>query len=381
MKRLAKLSGAALLLALAAPSPAFAAATSLPVPVLSTTCTDGYLDSNSVDAARSADGKVHGFANFSYSAACGNKITYFEGSGTSWTVKPTSLVGKVVDVAADNTGSYLLYIIREVGVDEIAVVKRANNGTVTRHVMGSLAGSWPDGRGSIVAKDGTWYAVWPRFNGTRSVLHQARTMFGGDGTATTVPVSVPSTPTASDTFPALTLGPDGQPRLFWQRAVPNAKQDLLLSTGASGTWGTATRVAPAVTIQSLHPSLDIAVTGRRIFTSWTERTEAGDFARIAQSATGSSWSTTTPPYEYANWDAHIVASATTVFAAYTEGDEPPGGAWMATKDGSNPWVGSFAGGGIPHSIDTAGVAALVYHGSGISTALIFSNHELYAVTR
>ena len=55
------------------------------------------------------------------------------------------------------------------------------------------------------------------------------------------------------------------------------------------------------------------------------QTTAGDFARVGQSSTGTSWSITTPPFEYANWDAHIVASGTSVYAAYSEGDEPVDG--------------------------------------------------------
>jgi hypothetical protein len=36
---------------------------------------------------------------------------------------------------------------------------------------------------------------------------------------------------------------------------------------------------------------------------------------------------------------------------------------------------------VPPSIDTVGVAALVYQGGGVTTALIHSGHRLYAVTR
>ena len=383
MKRLALFTGMAILLVLVAPSPA--AAASGPPAVLSTTCPDGYLDGDTVAAAKGGDGRAHGFAAFRYSATCGDRITYFEGSGMSWTVRPTALVGKVVDVAADATGTYLLYIINEIGVPELAVAKRANDGSITRQaVVAPVNEAAPqDGRGSIVARGGTWYDVWSQYAGTpgRYTLHQAETMFGGGAEPGPFHVGTPTTSVSTDTHPALTLGADGQPRLFWQRAVPGGKQDLLLSVGAYGAWNPATRVAAGVMISSPYPALDVVATDKRTFASWTKSTTGGDVAVVGASS-GGAFSVSAPPPgpDAGSWDAHLQASSTTVLAAFSVGDEPPGAVRMAAKNGSSAWVVSDAPSAVPPSIDTFGVAALIYQGGGVSTALIYSGHRLYAVT-
>jgi hypothetical protein len=194
-------------------------------------------------------------------------------------------------------------------------------------------------------------------------------------------VGTPTTPASADTHPALTLGPDGRPSLFWQRSVPGGRQDLLLSTSAEGSWKPATRVAAAVTISSPYPALDVVVTGRRTFASWTASTTGGDLAVVGTSS-GGAFSLSAPPAgpDAGSWDVHLQASSTTVFAAFSVGDEPPGGVRMGSKNGSAAWVVGDAPSAVPPSIDTFGVAALIYQGGGVSTALIYSGHRLYAVT-
>ena len=386
MNKIALLSGAAILIGtiLVAPNPASAA--TAPVAVLKNTCPDGYLDSDTVAAARGGDSKVHGFANFKYSDQCGDKITYFEGSGTSWKVKPTALVGKVVSVAADSTGTYLLYIIHEIGISELAVAKRSNDGTIARHAVVAPVNDAlsQDGRGSIIAKNGTWYAVWPQASGAPGtyVLYQAETMFGGGADPGAFYVGTPTTPRSTDTHPVLSLAPDGQVRLFWSRAVAGGRQDLLLAPGAYGAWGDATRVAASVPVSSQYPGLDLSVTSATTFASWTTGSDTGDQVVVASGSPGS-WRTSTPPAgpNPATWDAHIAGSGTTVYAAFGTGDSPPGGAYLGSKAGTMPWSVSDAPNAVPGSIDTFCVAALIYNGSGKSTALIYSGHQLYAVTR
>jgi hypothetical protein len=386
MNKIALLSGVALLIGTIFVAPNSASAATAPVAVLKNTCPDGYLDSSTVAAARGGDSRVHGFANFKYSDQCGDKVTYFEGAGTSWKAKATALVGKVVSVAADSTGTYLLYIIHEIGVSELAVAKRANDGTITRHaVVAPVNESLPqDGRGSIVAKNGAWFAVWPQATATpgKYVLYQAETMFGGGAEPGAFYLGVPTTPASTDTHPVLTMAPDGQPQLFFSRAAAGGGQDLLLAPGAYGAWGDATRVAAGVTISSQYAALDASVTTSTTFLSWTTGSDTGDQVVIASGSPGA-WRTSTPPAgaNPGTWAAHIAGSGTTVYAAFGAGDSPPGGAYLGAKAGTKAWTTSDATTGIPGSIDTFGVAALIYNGSGKSTALIYSGHQLYAVNR
>ncbi|PPK98116.1 hypothetical protein CLV92_102269 [Kineococcus xinjiangensis] len=370
----------------AAASPA--AAQTAPVVVLGGICTDGYLDGDTVAAARRADGSAQGFAKFRYSSQCGDRITYFEGAGTAWTRRSTTLVGDVVDVAADETGAYLLYVARDTATPRLVVARRAGDGTLTRlAVLATVTAGAPlDGRGSIVTTGGRWLAVWSQYTGTpgRYELRQAGTLGGRSATAAPLSVSTPTTAASSDTHPALALGPDGQPRLLWQRSVTGG-QDLLLSVGAGTSWNPATRVAAGVRISAQHPSLDVAVTDRRTFASWTAvdwTPETSGERAIVASSGGGAWSTSTPLGDsyLGTWDAHLHSVSTAVFTAFGAGDEPPGGALMASRNGSAEWVVSEAPNAVPSSIDTFGVAALVYQRSGRSTALVFSGNRLYAVT-
>ncbi|MCE6995546.1 hypothetical protein LZG04_12145 [Saccharothrix sp. S26] len=129
-----------------------------------TACADGQLHAGKVGAALGGDDKVRGFASYTHSTACGDEITYFEGSGASWTSASTGLHGEVVDVAADSTGVYLLHITHQAGgARELRVLRRSFGGTITLHqpLTRLDPGAGLDGRGSIVAHGGGYHAVWP----------------------------------------------------------------------------------------------------------------------------------------------------------------------------------------------------------------------------
>lgn len=396
MRKIVSCGATALVLAVTPLSPA-AAAPGGTVPTAVTvldqsTCPGGSLGPAGVSAAKGADGRTHGFASYHGGTSCDHRITYFAGSGTSWQSVPTALRGQVVDVAADATGTYLLYIDRPDGDRVLTVARRAADGTFTDRTvlaeLGSNRGGGQDGRGSIVARDGRWFAVWPRFAGTigKFTLEQAGTLFDDGARVRPVRVEVPTTPASTDTFPALALGPDGQPRLFWQREVSWNEEDLLLSVGDSGAWNPAQRVAASVWTSDLHPgALDIAVTGRRTFLSWSVYTGEFDRVVVAESA-GGPWRTSTPPSdpEQFAWGARLQASGSTVFTAFAGGDRKSVArtSFAGHRNGSGTWNVTSAAVGIPHSDDAAfGLAALIYHGRGTTTELIYSAGGLYAITR
>lgn len=401
MKRIA-LPVALTLTVLAMPAPVAAAAPAV-VPVLTARCEDGLLTSGATHAGKGGDGKVRGFTSFEYSASCGDRITFFEGAGSSWASAPTSLHGRVIDVAADSTGTYLLHLGTEpprrgsaTPPDAgLAVTKRLNDGTFTRpHRLagiGSLAPSWA-GRGSIIAGKGRWFAVWPQISSTPGeyVLHQAGTM-PDDGRPGEFPHPAPSTPVASGTNPVLAMGADGRPRLFWQRSVADGRKDLLLARGVTGAWQPATRVAAAVAINSSYPAMDLAVTDKRIFTTWTTTLDqsvggSGDGRVVTGSSAddGVTFALSSPPASpdhHAGNSAILQASSRTLFAAFstTDGGEPKR-ANLGIKAGSNPWNVSEVPAEVPASIDSFGAAALVHHGRSRTTTLIHSGNRLYAVT-
>jgi len=395
MTRLAWAAAAVLLVA--APSAASAApATTAAVPVLSRLCTDGYLDGAGIAAARAPGGKIRGFVTFRNSQECGERIFFFEGSGTAWRSEPTSLSGKVVSAAADSAGTYLLAITDgtgdDAGVAQLGVSVRNLAGQMTSlpYALGEVTGSQPlDGRGDIVAKDGRWFAVWSHYTGTPGEfeLHQATTMFGGDGEPGRFAAGWPPVmPTG--TSPVLALQPEAeagageQPQLFWQEGRPGGARRIQHAAGAYGAWGAVTTVASNVTVSPDFPAMDAAATVNTRFVSWTERTDAGDRVVVADDVAGP-WSSSRPPAEdeLGTWDAGIAASGRTVYAAYGTGDGSPEGAFMGRRDRHRPWSASDVTIGIPRSIDTFGVADLIYDGAGRSTALVFSGHRLYAVKR
>ncbi|MDI6105453.1 hypothetical protein QLQ12_43410 [Actinoplanes sp. NEAU-A12] len=402
MKKIALFS-ALTLAVVAIPVPAAAAAATV-VPVLTAPCAGGLLVPGSAHADKGGDGKVRGFTTFEYGPGCGDAITFFEGSGSSWASGQTALHGKVIDVAADSTGTYLLYLNtappqRGSGPPpdaELAVTKRLHDGTFTHpHWLadvGSLAPSWA-GRGSIIASGGRWFAVWPQTSSVpgRYVLHQADAMWdGGDPGEFAHPA--PTTPVAADTNPALAMGADGQPRLFWQRSVAGGRKDLLLAQGAYGAWQPATRVAGAVAINSSYPAMDVVATGTRIFTTWTTTFDgdvggSGDGRVMVGSSAdnGVTFTLSPPPVmpdHHAGNSAILRASSSSLLAAFstTDGGEPkrPN---LGVKLGSRPWTVDEAGPSVPASIDSVGAAALIHHGQGRTTTLIHSGDRLYAATR
>lgn len=390
-------AGVTLLMAASNPSAAVAAPVGkAAVPVLSGLCADGYLDSGSVAAARAPGGRIHGFASFRDSRDCGDRIYYFEGYGSTWRHEPTALTGKVVSAAADSTGVHLLAVTPGTGgapgTAELGISFRNRAGQMSGlpYPLARVSAEQPfDGQGDIVAKDGRWFAVWSQYTGTPGDFHlyQATTMFGGDGEPGRFAAGWPPImPTGTN--PVLALRPEAepgageQPQLYWQEGRPGGPRQIRHAPGAYGAWGAVTTVAPDVTVSPDFPGLDAAATAPAGFVTWTERTAAGDRVVVADDVTGS-WRRSHPPAEddLGSWDAAIAATGRTVHAAYGTGDGSPDGAFLGVKERHGPWSAGDITDGVPRSVDTFGVAGLIYDRAGRSTALVFSGHRLYAVSR
>lgn len=352
----------------AAPPPA--------VPVLSTNCT-GFVYADAVGAAADTSGRLHGFAGYS-SSSCGRRIYYFEGAGNSWTTRATSLFGSVVDVAQDNTGTYLLYVINELSESpELAVARRAPDGTTTRlAVLAPVNGSAQGQRGSIVARGGKWLAVWSQAGAAAgdNDLFKFGSLYGTAGT--TSPVAIGS---GNDMAPALAFAPDGAVILAFTRTGSTGKIVRVARTtnGTAWSWRTAGSSLP---IDPSFASLDLAVTSAGTFVSWTERADFISRVVVADDLTGS-WRRQQPPavYDSASWDASIVASGAKVLAGYGSGDEYPNDTVNVARrtSAAGAWTTVPADTG-PVSIDSKGVAGMWLHGS-TATALVAIGERLYAV--
>lgn len=377
MKRAVIALSLALVATLATAGPAQAAPPPA-VPVLSTGCT-GIIYSDAVGSAAGASGKVHGFAGYEYSG-CGDRLYYFEGAGSTWTTRATSLFGDVVDVARDSTGTYLLYVINELAeTPELAVAKRAPDGTTTRlAVVAPVNGTAQGVRGSIVARDGRWLAVWSQAGSTSgdNDLYQFGTLYGTPGT--TSPVAIGS---GNDMAPTLAFAPDGATILAFTRTWSTGKVVRVARTTNGSTWSWRT-AGSGLPINLDFASLALAVTSAGTFVTWTESVNQISQVVVADDLTGT-WRRQQPPavYDSANWDGSIVASGTKVMAGYASGDEYPNDtvAFAKRTTATGSWTTVPTGGGVPVDIDSSGVAGLSLYGS-TATALVVSGNKLYALS-
>lgn len=346
------------------------------------TCTDGFLYPDNVDLAPDANGAVHGFAAYRRSPTCGNRIYYFEGSGTSWTNNRTSLSGTVVSVAADNTGTYLLYIAEDVpGTPRLVVAKRALDGRISRLAVLSTVGSSAtgEGNGSIVARGGKWLAAFTGPGGTAgdTDLYQAGNLYSSSTAAT----HLVRNGNAADSHPVLALGPDGAPTVAWRRTVGNVQSIRIART----TTGTSWAHQPVFTGPAFGQlgQLDVTVSTAGTSVAWTEGFSGSPVVKVADNLTGS-WRVQELPSQFTNgegaWNPALVASGVKVAAGYSTGDEyPSDGAVIAKRTTVNGgWTTGPAVSGVS-SIDSYAVVGFALNGTSL-TAVTVVGDTLYAVT-
>ncbi|HEX8629646.1 MAG TPA: hypothetical protein VF755_15880 [Catenuloplanes sp.] len=358
----------------AAPPPA--------VPILSAAC-DGFLYPDTTAMAQGANGRVHGFANYAHSTDCGDKIFYFEGSGTSWRSSATSLRGTVVDVAQDTTGTYLLYVLRELSeTAELAIAKRAPDGTFTRlAIVAPVTGDSGHDKGSIIARGGKWLAVWQQESSPGNYdLYQYGPLYAATASGVQ-PVPIGGTAN-NDTSPALTIAPDGTTVLAFKRGAIGSTKIVRVArttTGSTYSWQTA---ASGVPIDDYFPGLDVVATTAGTFVAWSGSVGGGRQVVVADNLTGR-WRTQTdlPAFLGSSWDPSLAAVGSRVMAGYGSGDEfPSDGLDFARRTtAAGAWTAVPYGTGVAPSIDSRGVVGMSVHNNSV-TAVVFSGDTLYAVT-
>ncbi|HEX8628138.1 MAG TPA: hypothetical protein VF755_08200 [Catenuloplanes sp.] len=366
----------ALLASVAVATPAHATATQSTV---LHACDDGFIYPDNVDVAPDANGVIHGFAAYRRSATCGNRIHYFEGSGTSWTSSGTALFGTVVSVAADATGSYLLYIAEEAAGPRLVVAKRGLDGRTSRlAVLRTLdaAGSG-EGGGSIVARGGKWLAAFTGPGGTAgdTDLYQAGNLYS----TSTAPTHLVRNGNAADSSPVLTLGPDGAPTVAWRRTVGDVQSIRIARTTTGTSWAhQPVATGPAFGRMS---QLDVAVSTSGTVVAWTQSYN-GPVVQVADNLTGS-WRVQEPPSQFTNgegaWKPALVVSGVKVAVGYSMGDEyPSDGAVIARRTTvGGEWTTTAVGTGS--SIDSNAVVGFALKGTSLTSISVVGD-TIYAVS-
>ena len=209
------------------------------------------------ETASGPDGATRGFATY-VDPRClrpisiGDPIYYFERTGTGWTSALTPYNGVILGVAADSTGTYLLYnSIRGVANSGLRITKRLHDGTFTPGR--ELAKALPTD-GDVVAASSAWWAVWnvPGVGGAPDDLYQAKTL-GGAQAARRITFS----PTLADREPALALRSGNLPAMSWTKQAGQTSSVWLATATRAGVWTSSKVPGQAATDRNGQSDLDV----------------------------------------------------------------------------------------------------------------------------
>jgi hypothetical protein len=187
------------------------------------------------DAAAAPDSSTRGFVAFrGGTGLCVGRVWHVERRGGRWSRQLSPYVGQVLAVAADSTGTYVLYRSFQHG-GALRLGKRLTAGRYTGGRQLSAARTVQSG--AIVASGGRWWAVWREESPGRpehergTDLYQAKTL----GRAL-LKQRVTTSELDFDGDPSLLLRPGGEASLAW--AISDFPADLgILGIGRAGTDG------------------------------------------------------------------------------------------------------------------------------------------------
>ena len=228
---------AAILAVVAFPSPAFAADSfTAPVTVVAPPCatTPGTSD------AAFGGNMIHGFAGFN---ACSHAIYYFQGGTQGYTRQQAPYRGVVLGVDADQTATYLVYLMTDTAgnASGIGVTKRSHTGTFfPTRVLSTAAGNQVvTPTADIGAEGGKWWAVWTEQVGpggefAPQQLFQAKTF----GTAAGRQQITFTGSDIDNTEPSISLDGNGAVLAWTRRTAPQqpGPADLWVATNANTAW-------------------------------------------------------------------------------------------------------------------------------------------------
>jgi hypothetical protein len=333
------------------------------------------------DVAVAADGVPRGFAAFS-GGTCGDArvIRWFERGESDWTVVDTPWRGTVLAVAADATGTFLLYQ----AVDGSLWITRRLAGGATeggRRISAVAAGGAVEG--DVVASGGRWWALWsertvaatPSRAPGRAAGHgrvgnpsavfslvQSRTI-GAD--IAFERVSRPHA--ANDAAPTLALRPDGGVAMAWSRRTLDGRaSELWVGTVEADGRRRSRRFELAPTGPGVtNDQPDVFVLGGRTYLAWRH-----DGRIVLADNPGGAYRARTFLTE--GQAPSVRASFGRVFVAWTT-DTNPTGAFVTERVGAS-WSGAFVSPPTPYEQALAAVVAA----GGLAMVLMYSPTRLYA---
>ena len=200
-------------------------------------------------------------------------------------------------------------------------------------------------------------------------------MFGTSTAAT----SLVRNSTAADSYPVLTLGPDGAPTVAWRRTV-GSTQSIRIARTTTGTSWAHQAVATGPTDARLS-QLDVVVSTAGTFTAWTQSRFSAHTVQVADNLTGS-WRVQQPPTQFTNgegaWNPVLVASGVKVAVGYSTGDEYPSDGTIVAKRTTTSGTWTTQPTGITaSSIDSTAVVGLAVTGSALTVVGAVGN-TIYA---
>ena len=351
---------AACLAVLALPSPAYAVDSfTAPVTVVAPPCAT---TPGSADAAFGG-GTIRGFAGFS---ACLHAIYYVQGGTQGYTRVLAPYRGVVLGVDADETATYLVYMMTDAAGNPsgIGVTKRSHGGTFfPTRVLSTAAGRQVvTPTADIGAEGGRWWAVWTEQVGpggefAPQQLFQAKTF----GTATDHQQITFTGPDVDNTEPSISLDAAGAVMAWtrqFQPAVPG-QSDVRIATNPNTAW--TSRVFSDT--GTINRTADVKRIGGFTFVAWVR-----DGSIVESENTGGSWSSEV--FTHPGDRPRVGATFGSVFVAWTAAN----GVFYARGNmGSQSFSGQYVS-----APGTALDTMVAVNGKG--TLLIRSGLRLYSIT-
>jgi hypothetical protein len=339
------------------------------------------------DAAAAPDASTRGFVSFrGGTGTCGGRVWFIERRGGRWSRHLSPYTGQVLAVAADATGTYVLYRSFAHG-RALRVGKRAAAGW---YAGGRLLSSSPAVRsGAIVATGGRWWAMWSEdgpelVEGSQRLtdLYQAK-IIGRELVKQRVTAN--GYLYSYDGYPSLLLRPGGATTLVW--ALEDFAGDVgslgIGTAGSDGRWRLRDfEVAPHGHFV-FHGSPDLALDGATTHVIWQRevvdsRGEAQSRLLTADDRGG--WGPV-HTFRTGGFDPRIAASGGRVVAGWTTGTrygQSPSRVFVAERPSPGGiWTGVHISAASP---DPQRLLALTSV-AGRATALMASGTRVYARTR